>query len=134
LKHPLAGVGVGQFVMNEYQKHPSLESWQYQPVHSIFLLAFSELGIAGLIFFLLWIFSILEWGIGKNRNTGLLRSLSLTRLSFYCIILSFLFIAFFDHYFWDIKLGTIVFALPIILILALALNSKRCSTYSFGLL
>jgi len=116
LKHPLAGVGIGQFVMSEYQNHPSLESWQYQPVHNIYLLAFSELGIVGLIFFLLWIFSIMRWGSGKNRNTDLLRSLLLTRLSICCIVLSFLFIAFFDHYFWDIKLGTIIFALPFIVI------------------
>jgi|GEM_PF-896749 len=127
LKHSLAGVGVGQFVMNEYQNHPNLESWQYQPVHNIYLLVFSELGIVGLTFFLLWIFLIMEWGISKNRNTDLLRSLLLTRLYICCIISSFLFIAFFDHYFWDIKLGTIVFALPII-ILALAMNSKKCST------
>ncbi|MFA6285000.1 MAG: O-antigen ligase family protein, partial [Parcubacteria group bacterium] len=32
LNHPFAGVGIGQFVMSEYQKHPQLESWQYQPV------------------------------------------------------------------------------------------------------
>ena len=114
LKHPPAGVGIGQFVISEYQNHPNLENWQYQPVHNIYLLAFSELGIVGLIFFLLWIFSALRWGSGKNRNTGLL----LTRLSFYCIILSFLFIAFFDHYFWDIKLGTIIFTLPLIVICA----------------
>ena len=134
LKHPIVGVGVGQFVMNEYQSHPNLESWQYQPVHNSYLLLFSELGIAGLIFFLLWIFSILEWGRGINRNTDLLRSLLLTGLSFCCIVLSFLFIAFFDHYFWDIKSGTLIFVLPFVLILALAMNSKKCSTDFFSLL
>src|SRR5665648_1217238 len=75
LKHPLAGVGIGQFVMSEYQSHQNLESWQYQPTHNTYLLLFSELGIVGLTFFLLWIFSILEWGSGKNRNTCLLHSL-----------------------------------------------------------
>lgn len=135
LKHLLAGVGVGQFVMSEYQNHPNMENWQYQPVHNIYLLIFSELGIVGLSFFLLWIFSIFsEWGSGKKRNTGLLRSLLLTRLSICCIILSFLFIAFFDHYFWDIKLGTIIFVSPFVLILILAVNSKKYSTDFFGLL
>ena len=128
LKHSLAGVGIGQFVISEYQKHPNLESWQYQPVHNIFLLVFSELGIVGLIFFLLWIFSIMEWGIGKNGNTGLLRLLLLTRINICCIVFSFLAISFFDHYFWDIKLGTIVIVLPVILIFALAMYSKKCST------
>jgi O-antigen ligase len=134
LKHPLTGVGIGQFVASEYQIHPNLESWQYQPVHNVYFLLFSELGIVGLIFFLLWIFSILEWGSGKNRNTGLLHSLLLTRLSIYCIILSFLFIAFFDHYFWDITLGTLIFVLPLILVFIFVLNSKKCSTDFFGLL
>jgi O-antigen ligase len=134
LKHPLAGVGIGQFVMNEYRSHQSLESWQYQPVHNTYLLAFSELGITGLIFFLLWIFSIVKWGIGKNGNTDLLHSLLLTILYIYCIISSFLFLAFFDHYFWDIKIGTLIFVLPFVLILALAANSKKCSTKFFRLL
>jgi len=134
LKHPLAGVGIGQFVMSEYQNHPNLESWQYQPVHNIYLFVFSELGIVGLIFFLLWIFSISEWGGGKNRNTDLLRSLLLTRLSICCIISSFLFIAFFDHYFWDIKLGTTIFALPFVFIFALVAYSKRYSTDNQSLL
>jgi O-antigen ligase len=108
--HPLKGVGVGQFVFHEFQKYPNFVGWQYQPVHNIFLLIFSELGIFGLILFLLWIFSILEKGIEKNSNTSLL----LTSNIYYCIIFSFIFIFLFDHYFWDIKLGMIIFVLPTI--------------------
>lgn len=106
------GVGIGQFIINEYKMNSNLESWQYQPVHNIYLLAFSELGIVGLAFFLLWIFSILEWGSSKNRNTGLL----LTKLTIYCIILSFLVISFFDHYFWNLKQGLLIFVLPLIIL------------------
>jgi len=112
--HPIMGVGIGQFILNEYNINPKLESWRYQPVHNIYLLVFSELGIIGLILLLLWIFSILEWGSNKNRNTDLL----LTRILYCCIILSFLIISPFDHYFWDIKLGTFIFALPLIILSA----------------
>jgi O-antigen ligase len=109
--NPIRGIGVGQFIFNEYKLHPILEIWQYQPVHSIYLLIFSELGIVGLILFLLWIFSILEWRGDKKRNTDLL----LTSLLFYCIILPLLIISFFDHYFWDIKQGMLIFTLPLII-------------------
>jgi len=130
LKHPFAGVGVGQFVMNEYRKHPNMESWQYQPVHNLYLLLLSELGMVGLLFFLLWIFSIIKWGIGKNGNTGVL----LTCSFFCCIVFSFLFISFFDHYFWDIKSGTLILVLPFVLIFYPYYKFKKCSTKFFRLL
>ncbi len=114
--YPAAGVGIGQFVFSEFLKRPNLPGWQYQPVHNIYLLIFSELGIIGLIFFLLWIFSILGWGSEKERNTSLL----LTFYLFYCIIISYLIILLFDHYFWDIKIGMIIFTLPIVFLKTLS--------------
>jgi hypothetical protein len=126
--HPFAGVGIGQFVMSEYQKHPQLESWQYQPVHNAYFLVFSELGIVGIIFLALLAFSFYLKSRGAQKDIGL------TYLLYYCIVSSFLSISFFDHYFWDIKLGTIIFTLPFIFIFALATNSKKCSTDFFGLL
>jgi hypothetical protein len=108
--NPLKGVGLGQFVFEEFQMNPKLEGWQYQPVHNIYLLVFSELGMIGLIVFLLWTLSILQWGISKKSNTDLL----LTYQYFCCIVVSYFFIFLFDHYFWDIKIGMIIFTLPII--------------------
>jgi O-antigen ligase len=129
LKHPFAGIGIGQFVMNEYQSHPNLESWQYQPAHNTYLLLFSELGIVGpiaLALFLATFFFSIERGMKQSAR--------LTSLLFYCIVFSFLLISFFDHYFWDIGSGTLIFALPFALIFALAANSRRCSTKFFRLL
>ncbi|MFH0930296.1 MAG: O-antigen ligase family protein [Candidatus Moraniibacteriota bacterium] len=110
LKHPLAGVGIGQFVISEYQNYPNLESWQYQPVHNIYLLVFSELGIIGLTSFVLFLAIFLYL-----KSRGVQKYDRLTYLLFCCIVFSFLYISFFDHYFWDIKLGTIIFALPFII-------------------
>ncbi|MFA6973634.1 MAG: O-antigen ligase family protein [Parcubacteria group bacterium] len=68
LAQPLIGVGFGQFVLNmdEYaprlpagrQVEPTLESWQYQPVHNVFMLIWSELGIIGLGLFTWWLWQL----------------------------------------------------------------------------
>ncbi len=102
LEHPIVGVGVGQFVVNEFLKYPNLEGWQYQPVHNVYFLVASELGTTGLVFLLLFILSVIQNGRQENN---------LTSGSFYCIIISFLIIALFDHYFWDIKIGITTFAI-----------------------
>lgn len=111
--HPIVGIGIGQFVLQEFQKYPNLEGWQYQPVHNIYLLIFSELGMIGLALFLLFIILSLK----RNNGVGDLSSI-LTIHILYCIIYSFLFISLFDHYFWDIKPGMILFVLPIIFLTA----------------
>jgi len=57
LDNPIFGVGIGQFIINMPRyANQNLELWQYQPVHNIFLLIWSELGIIGLSLFLwlLW--------------------------------------------------------------------------------
>ena len=115
LAHPTTGIGIGQFVLNEHQKYPNLEYWQYQPVHNSYLLIFSELGSVGLIlvlsFLLLYIVSSLE----EDR-----KSQQLTIVIYYCIIISFLLVCFFDHYFWDLKVGIIIFTLPLLVTKILA--------------
>lgn len=107
------GIGIGQFVLSEYSRWPNLESWQYQPVHDIFLLVFSELGIIG--FSLLALFLVFKLWKGYFCYIRYGDSLKLTDCIFYCIIFSFLAISVFDHYFWDIKTGMLVFVLPLIL-------------------
>jgi len=112
LSHPVVGVGVGQFVLSEHNRHPDLEGWQYQPVHNVYLLIFSELGIIGFFLFLLLLISMFIKTYINEKNGGIY---GLTYCIFCCIIFSFLIISLFDHYFWDIKLGTLIFALPLII-------------------
>ena len=59
LSNLLLGLGSGQFVpnMQNYTVH-NLESWQYQPVHNVLLLIWSELGIIGISLFLWWIWRL----------------------------------------------------------------------------
>jgi O-antigen ligase len=103
---PVQGVGIGQFVINEYMLLPNLDGWRYQPEHNSYLLIFSELGAVGFILFSLILVSLISCIGGKAI---------LTHLPYYCLIISFYFILFFDHYFWDIKTGIIIFALGITL-------------------
>jgi len=139
----LFGIGEGQFVWN-MQKYKDLLSWQFQPVHNVFLLIWSELGIVGLGLFIYWLylmfqpakysnvprlprgtkmfhmehFSSLRGGtnIGKginlnktisNNNYYYLSSVRLLRY-FKAILIGFIFIMLFDHYFWDIQQGSIM--------------------------
>ncbi len=57
--NPILGVGNGQFVIVAEKIFPNLEQWQYQPVHSVFLLIWAELGIVGLILFVLFLWKLL---------------------------------------------------------------------------
>jgi len=124
--HPVLGIGLGQFVFQETIAHPNWPGWQYQPVHNIYLLITSELGIIGLILFLTFLLTLLTNCFIKRitRNKPVLR---LTDLYICFIIISFLFISFFDNYFWDIKPGMIIFAIPFILYAANHLDTEKNS-------
>ncbi|MBP9697638.1 MAG: hypothetical protein KBD65_00360 [Candidatus Moranbacteria bacterium] len=52
-EHPFQGVGIGQsvFTMQGFFSE-KLFSWQFQPVHNLFLLIFSETGLIGTLLFL----------------------------------------------------------------------------------
>ena len=133
--HPFRGVGADQFVwrMQDFSSE-NLLSWQYQPVHNVFLLIWSELGIIGLGLFiwLIWTLfhssqlSIVPRGtiskkvaVKKESRAGdsfIISDNNFDTLSivsiltyFKAILLSFLFIMVFDHYFWDIQQGSLMF-------------------------
>jgi O-antigen ligase len=108
--HPLIGVGLGQFVVEEFIKHPAREGWQYQPAHNIYLQIFCELGCIGLIEFLIIIIMFFGQGMGRKASFRT----ALTCSVFCCIALCFLLIALFDHYFWDLKIGMIMFTIPLV--------------------
>lgn len=57
LKYPILGIGSGQFVLN-LESVKNIQDWQFQPVHSVFLLILNELGILGLVLFVLFFWEI----------------------------------------------------------------------------
>lgn len=56
---PIFGIGAGQSVISMQKFYPqTLEFWQYQSVHNVFLLILSELGLFGLGLFILWLWKL----------------------------------------------------------------------------
>ena len=161
------GVGIGNFTLNMADFSPvKLEFWQYQPVHNIYLLIFSELGIIGFILFVFIILNILKMAylsqkslsnfsfnkilnepinnqskmfhvkhlannsLNKAKNGELkqekideIEACCNISLPFFLIFIGFLFIGLFDHYFWTIQSGQLVFWLIAGLILKAGLKS-----------
>jgi|GEM_PF-2623242 len=54
----IVGVGSGQFIFEAERLFPNLELWQYQPVHNVFLLIWSEWGIIGLVLFIVFLWKL----------------------------------------------------------------------------
>jgi O-antigen ligase len=103
LDHPIFGVGVGESVLHMQQYSPiKLWPWQIQPVHNYFLLAAAELGIPGALI-LLWVFLSHLWTLWlKIKNKGL-RVEKTYLVIFGTILISFLVMMQFDHYFYTLQ-------------------------------
>ena len=64
--NPVLGVGPGAYTLVLWEKYPKLPSWQYQPVHNIYLLAMVEWGLAGAIMLIFLFGYLLEKIIAKS--------------------------------------------------------------------
>ncbi|MBU0671112.1 MAG: O-antigen ligase family protein [Patescibacteria group bacterium] len=94
------GVGLGNYTKAVHDKiDKNLETYEYQPVHNIYLLILAELGIFGLIFFIFILLSIFRRLDYKNK----------LNLSFGICFIFFAFIGFFDHYLWTMTSGLFLF-------------------------
>ena len=72
-----------------------LSGWLHQPVHNIYLLIAAETGLLGLMAFLFFLYLLI-----KKKP----------RLTIFCLLLvSFLIIGLFDHFFWTLQQGQMVF-------------------------
>ncbi len=92
-QYPWLGIGLGNFVWEIKDIFNLFSNWLHQPVHNVYLLIASEVGLIGLIIFLMFIYQLLV----QNKDKLLL-----------IIILSFLFIALFDHFFWTLQQGQLI--------------------------
>ena len=111
---PILGIGIGNFVnfSKNYETYlraatkfvesgaKEIPQWVYQPVHNLYLLIGSEIGILGLIAFLGFIGIGL---IGPIRRIG--------PIGF--ALIGFLILAFADHYFWTLQSGGLMFWLAL---------------------
>ena len=94
-QHRLLGVGIGQSVAELMRAKPRYPALFYQPVHNLYLLVASETGLLGLLFFLGWL------------GTVLWRSRSHPFLLVPCLLL--LVAGLFDHFFWTLQQGSLLF-------------------------
>jgi len=100
------GVGAGNFteVMQSYIGD-KLMPWQFQPVHNIFVLVLDEIGVGGLVSFVLLFAYLAYFLIGKLRVSA--------DKTLCAILLAFLFgifvIGMFDHYFVSLYQGQALF-------------------------
>ena len=101
--HWLLGVGEGNYTYNLYQNNAAKTPWHYQPVHNIFMLIFAELGIVGLIIFLIFLISLF-----LNFRIICRREKDYSHVDNIVFLTTILIIGCFDHYLWTSYVGAMV--------------------------
>ncbi len=111
-EQPWQGTGIGNYTLVVFQKiNNNWPGYYYQPVHNIYLLVLAETGIFGAAAFgLILLLLLLFFAKKAGQLDGVIIFLGL---------LSILIISLFDHYFWTIEFGVLIFWL------VLGLNLKR---------
>ena len=123
-ENPL-GVGIGNQVFysvknGEYLKLGMDKVWLWEPVHNLYLLIASEIGILGFVAFCVFIFSIfINWKLFGVWSL----ELGASKIMF----LSLLLLGLFDHYLWTLQPGRLMLWLTIGLVLGLNEAGKRSS-------
>lgn len=90
------GIGLNNYTYYLSKKNPNQNAWDYQPVHNFWLLVFAELGIIGLFLYLAII-------IKSFINFG----------AFWPLLTAFAIISFFDHFFYSLYFGIVLWWLII---------------------
>jgi len=125
--HPL-GVGVGNAVFqavneNLYQQKGFSEWWFWQPIHNLYILIASELGMAGLIVFLLSLYFLffefpkILYEMDTDFFVGTL------------MFLSVLVFGLFDHFMWDLPSGELIMWVSLGVVFALREKQKNKNIY-----
>ena len=124
--NPLTGVGLGNFIpASKIISSDSITPWRQQPVHNLYLLIASEIGLIGLLLFLL---TILFYTIDNLRLASLLNHP--LNLLFALILLA----GFFDHYFWTLHQGQLIFWIVLALVSVSKTKKIDSPKYHFKLI
>jgi O-antigen ligase len=96
------GVGIGNFTTWLSKYDPSVPSFMYQPAHNLYLLIYSEMGVFGMVAWAVWLALALRCGWRARANEPLLR------WGMFALIGMFLAIGLFDHFFWTLQQGRLL--------------------------
>ncbi|MBU4216424.1 O-antigen ligase family protein [Candidatus Parcubacteria bacterium] len=96
------GVGLGNYTLAEKAKIPDQVNWFYQPVHNSFLLVWAEVGLFGFILFI----SLLQFIFGELFERAKRNQVDLYQIG---IFLPLIFMMMFDHWWWSLHMGVILF-------------------------
>jgi len=96
------GVGIGNFTTWLAGYDRLLPAHLVQPVHSIYVLVYAEMGIVGLFVLLLLLWSVLKnfWKATTHQPV--------LRLGLGALVVSMLIIGLFDHFYWTLQQGRIL--------------------------
>jgi len=91
------GAGIGNYALALEQENSGRSSWDYQPVHNVFLLVWAETGTLGLLGFLGFL-GFLGWNlIKKGKYFGL------------SILTALVIMMMVDHWYWSLHFGVLWF-------------------------
>ena len=94
------GTGIGNYGLSVHKNIDSTQpAYYYQPVHNVFLLIWAELGVFGLIGILILINFVLVIFRKKRDFVSLI------------VLLPLVVIMLFDHYFWTLYSGIMIFSI-----------------------
>jgi len=97
-KNLIFGVGIGNYIPALLQGDSAKKAWTYQPVHNVFLLAWAELGIFGMLSLAALLISLF-WQFGrKSPISG-------------ALLIAILPMLWLDHWLWSFHFGLLFFAL-----------------------
>lgn len=99
---PLCGTGIGNFTIFQKENFSKkIKPWEQQPVHNIYLLIASEIGLIGFTLFMYLLVQLTD--IFKKGFFGRLHN------PFVLCFFGFLLLGLVDHYFWTLPQGLLIF-------------------------
>jgi len=110
--YPLFGLGLNNSIIQQWLFLPTIsELYVFQPVHNIFLLIWSELGLVGFLIFVTFL------------SIALIKSQKQTMVTI--AIVSLMVLGFFDHYLFTLQQGQLLFTLLVSLGMYKRYNEKQ---------
>lgn len=122
-RSPILGSGPGTSVfqirpyLDKNRKNDRLEPWQYQPPHNIYILSTAEIGIMGFCILLLIVVVSVRGATKDIVSRETILEKKIFKICVLSTLYGFLFIGFFDHYFWTLQQGQLMFWMTIGLLL-----------------